>query len=189
MILKISKEKKSVSFYKILNNNQGATSVLIIMLLVVLMIFGLTILTTTLSNESLSDKKNEWLTDYYELESKVALSLAEIDDSIQKIKEETLVQSVTPDKSSLMVELLEENLEGFMKEDGKYYFWVDISEDSGDYLKYITVKAEIIIPDKELNNQEFLALENYEIVIYSESQDLFDYEDIEFGNPFVPKDN
>ncbi|MBI9015537.1 MAG: hypothetical protein JEZ08_25185 [Clostridiales bacterium] len=187
--MKSNRKEQSASLYKILNNNQGATSVLIIMLLVVLMIFSLTILTTTLSNESLSDKKNEWLIDYYELESKVALSLAEIDHSIQNIKEETLVQSATSEKSSFMIELLEENLDGFMKEEGRYYFWVDVTEDSGDYLKYITVKAEIIIPENELNDKEYLTLENYRIVIYSESQDLFDYEDIEFGNPFAPGDN
>lgn len=193
MILKSNRKKQSVSFYKILDNTQGATSVLIIMLLVVLMLLGLTILTTTLSNESLSEKKNEWLTDYYELESKVALSLADMDYSIQMIKEESLIQSVvhsfTSDKSSLMIELLEENLGGVFKEDGRYYFWVDIAEDSGDYLKHITVKAEIIIPENKLNGKEYLALENYKIVIYSESQDLFDYEDIEFENPFLPGEN
>lgn len=184
--MKANKNKKSVSFYDLIGNNKGATSVLIIMLLVVLMIFGLTILTTTLSNESLSNKKNEWLTDYYALESKVALSLADMDDSIQVIKEEAVLQSYTPDLNGFMIKQLEENLEGFMEEDGKYYFWVDVAEESGEYLKYITVKAEIIIPNQDSSVEEFLELENYRIVVYSESQDLFEYDDIEFGNPFVP---
>jgi len=168
-----------------LNNNQGATSVLIILLLVVLMIFGLTILTTTLSNESLSNKKNEWLTDYYTLEKEVALNLAEIDHQIQALKLDALSNG-SENRDQYLIDQLKSSIDGMTKENNKHYFWLDISESSGEYLKYITVKAEILIPDNSVDKDTFLKTKNYEIVLYSESQDLFEYNDIEYGVPFAP---
>lgn len=168
-----------------LRNNQGATSVLIILLLVVLMIFGLTILTTTLSNESLSNKKNEWLTDYYTLEKDVAINLAKIDHQIQALKIEAL-NSGSQSRDQYLIDQLKSSIEGITEEGNIYYFWFDVSESSGEYLKHITVKAEILIPDNSLENGIYLKTKNYEIVLYSESQDLFEYNDIEYGVPFAP---
>ena len=176
------KRKQSNFFLKILNNNQGATSVLIILLLVVLMIFGLTILTTTLSNESLSNKKNEWLSDYYKLESKVAVNLADIDLKIQEIKEEVITNE---NKKEVLISRFKE-LEEVVVENNSYYFLLEVSENSGEYNKYISIKAELIIPDDGLSDSEYLALENYRIIKYSESQELFEYKDIEFGIPYAP---
>lgn len=156
-----------------LRNKQGATSVLIILLMVVLMVFGLTILTTTLSNKSLSEKKQEWLNDFYQLESDVALNLAEIDFQMTNMKE-------TASSNDELGILVNEKYEVF-DIDGDYYYYFEVAEESGEYLKYIFVSLQL--------NMDIEAKKNYDIVEYSETQDLFDYEDIQFGNPFIPNDD
>ncbi|MCH4890048.1 hypothetical protein EZV73_20885 [Acidaminobacter sp. JC074] len=152
-------------------NKKGATSVLIILLMVVLMVFGLTILTTTLSNQSLSEKKQTWLSEYYDLESYVAIELASIDQRLTDLKEanqeETLLQAYM-DEFDLI------------KEGDAYYYYFRVSEDAEENLKHIDVTLEIYLDKNQIKN--------YDIVDYSETQDLFEYEDIKFGNPFIPKD-
>lgn len=170
----------------ILKSKDGSTSVLIIMLMIVLMIFGLAILTTTLSNESLSDKKLNWLKDFYNLESKVALELAEIDKIIQETKESVIKDNSNLDKTTLLVSLLEENFDYIDIIENEYFYEFEVSEDEGEYLKYILLRIKIIIPDSKLSSDEYLNKHNYEIVKFFETQDLFDYEDTEFGNPFFP---
>ena len=158
------------------------------MLMIVLMVFGLAILTTTLSNRNLSEKKQEWLKNYYKLESKVALELAEIDNTVQSIKEKVVFESdESTDKTVLFIELLREEMNDLVVEDQNVVLEFDIEEAEGDYLKHIIVKVKFIIPDRKLSDSEYLRKENYEIVKYSETQDLFEYEDIKFGNPFTPE--
>lgn len=152
-------------------NNKGATSVLIILLMVVLMVFGLTILTTTLSNQSLSEKKQLWLTEYYDLESDVAVELATIDQRLTDIKKEY--------DEEVLLDAYRESFE-LLEVEEKYYYHFRVSEDKDDNLKHIDVMLELYL-DKQSNK-------NYDIIEYSETQDLFEYEDIQFGNPFFPKD-
>jgi sulfur relay (sulfurtransferase) DsrC/TusE family protein len=156
-------------------DNKGATSVLIILLMVVLMVFGLTILTTTLSNKSLSEKKQVWLKDYYQLEADVALKLAEVDKQLDELKQEAKLGNLD------LVEVYQEKLE-IQEYNNRYYMNFDISEQSGDYLKHIMVELQLII-NKNIDAK------NYKIVKYSETQDLFEYEDIKFGNPFFPNED
>ena len=156
-------------------DNKGATSVLIILLMVVLMVFGLTILTTTLSNKSLSDKKQVWLEDYYALEADVAVKLAEVDHQLDDLKQEAKLDNLD------LVEVYQENLD-IQELNGQYYIYFDISEPSGDYLKHIMVELQLIIDDD-------IDARNYKIVQYSEAQDLFEYEDIKFGDPYSPNED
>lgn len=153
-------------------DNKGATSVLIILLMVVLMVFGLTILTTTLSNKSLSEKKQVWLDDYYALEGHVALELAAIDQKLDDLKS----QAKTSGQS--IENLYKEHLDLISDQDG-YKIVLEVASDTEDYKKYITVELELIM-DASLDET------NYRIIGYSETQDLFEYEDIKFGNPFFP---
>jgi hypothetical protein len=53
----------------------------------------------------------------------------------------------------------------------------------------ITVQGEIIVPDNTVDTRTFLDTKNYEIVLYSESQELFEYKDIEFGVPYAPDED
>lgn len=156
-----------------IRNKKGATSVLIILLMVVLMVFGLTILTTTLSNKNLSEKKQVWLNDYYQLESDVALSLAEIDFKMAEMK-----ASVSTNDA---LEILYNEQYTLYEFDGDYYYDFEVSDESGEYSKYIYVSL--------LLNMDLDSKKNYDIVEYSETQDLFEYEDIQFGNPFFPNND
>jgi len=173
---------------KILKNNDGSTSVLIIMLLVVLMMFGVAILTTTLSNESLSNKKVEWLQDYYRLESKVAFELAAIDTQVQLLKEKLYDQNLEA-YATVYQQDLESEIKDLIKDQGKYYLTFQISEDTGDYLKHIDVTIEFLLVNDELSKAVNLNSPNYEIISYYETQDLFEYDDIRFGNPYAPDGN
>lgn len=148
-------------------NKQGATSVLIILLMVVLMVFGVTILTTTLANQNLSDKKLTWLKDYYELESEVAMNLADIDHQMSKMK---MMANDDVDLGLLYAEHYD------ITKENTYTF--DVFESAEDQQKYITVTLQL--------NMDVNSKQNYEIIEYSETQALFEYEDIPIANPFLP---
>jgi archaellum component FlaF (FlaF/FlaG flagellin family) len=152
-------------------DKKGATSVLIILLMVVLMVFGLTILTTTLSNKSLSDKKQAWLDEYYDLEGQVALELASVDSQLDQLKLDAKANGQSLETT------YNDNLELIPYNDG-YKLFLQVASDE-DYSKYISVELELIM-DPDINKT------NYRIIAYSETQDLFEYEDIKFGNPFFP---
>lgn len=66
----------SNSFYK---ETKGASSILVIIMMVVLLVFGLAVLTTSLSNVRLGERKRTWLADYYQLEGASEVELASID--------------------------------------------------------------------------------------------------------------
>lgn len=173
---------------KILKNKEGSTSVLIIMLLVVLMMFGVAILTTTLSNESLSNKKVEWLQDYYQIESKVAFELADIDHQIQTIKE-ILYEKELEAYGTSYKQALENEIDDIKMDQGKYYLDFEISEETSDYVKFIDVTIEFMLINDALSNDANLKAQNYEIISYYETQELFEYDDIRFGDPFAPGGN
>ncbi len=171
-----------------IKSREGATSVLIIMLLVVLMVFGLTILTTTLSNEKLSVKKQEWLSDYFDLESEVAIELASIDSKLQVIKEQAVAENT--DIKNLkedFIKLLKAEFESIKQVDEAVRLLFSVSDDKGDYKKYISVELNIPLPRNDLLSERYLKNVNYQIISYVESQDLFDYKDTEYGIPFNPK--
>lgn len=62
-----------------LKNERGASSILVIIMMVVLLVFGLAILTTSLSNLRLSERKKDWLNEYYLLEGQVVAEVAAYD--------------------------------------------------------------------------------------------------------------
>lgn len=162
-------------------NKRGATSVLIIMLMVVLMVFGLTILTTALSNKTLSEKKQTWLMDYYLLEGKAAEKLAEIDLLLQRLKEDAVTN-----ESNDRLTTYQSSIENLM-EDG--YISFTVFEEGQDYNKSIRVDLQVILNKNDISDLEFIESSNYEIIRYIQEQELFDYEDIEYGNPFFPKED
>lgn len=162
-------------------NNKGSTSILIIMLMVVLMIFGLTILTTTLSNENLSLKKQSWLVSYYELEVLAADQLAAIDQKTELIKAGLDEHYDTP--AEYKKELVEK-FDGVVESNGHYYKDIVVSETSGEYLKHIYIRIEWIIPELGVS---FVTNRNFDVLEYVQVQDYFEYDDIEFGTPFAPE--
>lgn len=173
---------------KILKNKDGSTSVLIIMFMVVLMMFGIAILSTTLSNQKLSEKKQEWVNDYYNLESKVALELAIVDHEIQSIKEAVALQAGdVQERTELFKNQLRE-MDSIIVEDGRYLLDFSVDAEYGEYSKYIDVRLEFALPNEEIDQETFLMEKNYTIVMYSETQDLFEYKDIEYGVPFAPEE-
>jgi hypothetical protein len=145
------------------------------------MVFGLTILTTTLSNQTLSEKKQAWLVDYYLLEARVAEKLAEIDAMLMNAKEEAVTLS-GENRNFMFLE----SIDG-LTDDGTIFFTV--SETDQDYNKHIEVELEIILPELTASREAFLSTSNYRIIRYSQVQDLFDYEDIKFGDPFSPNED
>ncbi len=72
---------------KLLHAERGSTSILIVIMMVVLMVLGLAIMTTALSNRRLSDKKIDWKTDYYALESKANQTISQIMAEIDLINQ------------------------------------------------------------------------------------------------------
>ena len=63
----------------ILKDTRGASSILVIIMMVVLLVFGLAVLTTSLSNVRLGERKRAWLSEYYALEGFSESELSKID--------------------------------------------------------------------------------------------------------------
>ncbi len=70
---------------KLLRNEEGSSSVLIVVMMVVLIVFGLAIFSTALSNMRLADKKIAWKNEYYQLESKSNRIIGDIITVIEDI--------------------------------------------------------------------------------------------------------
>lgn len=64
---------------KSIEGSKGASSILVILMMVVLLVFGLAVLTTSLSNVRLGERKRAWLTEYYELEGASETEIAGVD--------------------------------------------------------------------------------------------------------------
>lgn len=74
----------------LIRSENGSSSILVIILMVVMMVFGLAVLTTSLSNLRLAEKKQAWETDYYTLEGAVMEEIATIDQLLLKAEAEAL---------------------------------------------------------------------------------------------------
>lgn len=181
---------------KILKSDRGSTSILVVIFMIVLMIFGLSILTTAISNTKLAEKKREWLTNYYKLEEEVAFELKDIDIIINDIKRDSLENYNTDSNlkrsdffyESLLQELPMLGYDIYVSEiDTEKVLMVnfDLKEDSGVIPKHIFVELKIIIPENELSEGDFIGLTNYEIKTHKEWQEPFEYkESIKFEDPF-----
>lgn len=71
-------------------HEEGSSSILVILLMVVMMVFGLAVLTTSLSNMRLAEKKQDWLHDYYRLEGLVEKKIGELDQILLGVEEASI---------------------------------------------------------------------------------------------------
>ncbi len=78
---------------KSMRSKKGSTSILIVVMMVVLTVLGLAIMTTALSNKRLSDKKMEWKTDYYALESSANRIISQIMLEIDAINQKKITEA------------------------------------------------------------------------------------------------
>jgi len=69
-------------------HQEGSSSILVIILMVVMMVFGLAVLTTSLSNKRLAEKKQDWLHDYYNLEGLVEEKIGKVDQILLGVQKE-----------------------------------------------------------------------------------------------------
>lgn len=75
---------------KLIADEKGASSVLIVIMMVVLIVFGLAIFTTSLSNLRLADKKYTWLRDYYNTETLAMTKIAVLEKTLKNYKKADL---------------------------------------------------------------------------------------------------
>lgn len=73
----------------VLTEENGASAILVIIMMVVLLVFGLAVLTTSLSNVRLGERKKAWLSEYYLLEAEAAMELAYIDGLLLQAEAQT----------------------------------------------------------------------------------------------------
>lgn len=146
-------------------NKKGATSVFLILLMLVLMVLGLTVLTMTLSNQRLSEKKQSWTQAYYDLEADAAELLYSVDDQINEFK------NIAEDEEMLK-EMIEATYETYGEDELSIYL---IADQDNQYIA-MTLAVEL-----DLNKSS-----NYRVIDYQHLQDPFEYDDLEFGVPFIP---
>lgn len=134
-------------------DEQGISSVLIVIMMIVLMLFGVAGLTLAMSNNRLADKKIDWLNDYYQLEGDANQTIAKINSAIKDAANETDLLSAIDtlnDETSLAIvvnNVAETNL--------KLSF---TAEKKGEYSKYIDVVLNII---KDAHGQYSLITEQF----------------------------
>lgn len=80
-----------------LKDTKGASSILVIIMMVVLLVFGLAVLTTSLSNVRLGERKRAWLSEYYQLEGASFTEIAAIDTLLLKAEAEARAYIETDD--------------------------------------------------------------------------------------------
>ncbi len=163
-----------------MNREKGASSVLVIIVLVVLIILGLAIMTTSLANKRLSEKKSTWLSKYYELDGRAQEKISEIDEIINQSK---YLASSNEAYGSLLEKNLQKNgteymmpmfLEGVIG-DCKISFFVE--EEDSPYNKKLEVT--MLVP------LDIFSDKNYQILNYQLTQDsLLKDDEVEFEDPF-----
>ncbi len=65
-----------------LQNNRGATSVLIMIMMIILMVFGVAALTTSVASRKLAQKNAGWLAEYYALQGEAQAVYAHLDEAL-----------------------------------------------------------------------------------------------------------
>jgi len=183
---------------RMLRSERGSTSILVVIFMIVLMIFGLSILTTSISNTRLAEKKRVWLSEYYLLEGYTARELAMLDNIITKNKNETVtdlenslidedarsqvyIKKIIEDleNQGYWVSLLESELEK------ELVVYLEIKENDSEIPKHLSLDLKLIIPDDLLSDDDFLNNANFEIAGHTEWQKPFDFEEsIKFEDPF-----
>lgn len=182
---------------QILKSERGSTSILVVIFMIVLMVFGLSILTTSLSNTRLAEKKRQWLTEYYALEGEVSKEMALIDQQIDRIKEETLdaLNQTDQDLRTLYSEKLKTELsqKGYGVENGEneeVTVFFDVSEERKDIPKHIYVELMLPLPATNGDTKQFIQTPNFKVVAHTEWQEPFVLdENIKFEDPFKAPEN
>lgn len=70
-------------YKQVLQENCGATSVLIMVMMIILMVLGMAALTTSAASKKLANKNASWLSEYYALQGKAEMAYAELVDGLQ----------------------------------------------------------------------------------------------------------
>lgn len=165
-----------------INNREGITSVFVVLLTLVLLLFGVGVLTITRSNENLAQRKQGWINDYYSLEGQMAEEFSKLYRDLKTIQKdlEGSVNFLEDYKSEI-----QKNYTISMEKD-RHYIILEVPENGDHYLK---AKLEILMPKVTMSFDKFYQASPLKLVSYQEKQGFFDYEDIPFENPFIPKGN
>lgn len=190
-----------------LKDNQGASSILVIVMMVVLLVFGLAVLTTSLSNVRLGNRKKAWLADYYTLEGEAMAAIADYDHILAKAMERAPEHALSDDflsryglqatasdevRSSyevaaymdLAIEGLTQAIAGNQSA-ALYHGDMDIDAFiSGTAAAPIELRFAVTLPDSDHNKsiQVTMAIpgangNRYSLQRFVQSQDAFDYDD------------
>lgn len=109
------------SLYK---HQEGSSSILVIILMVVMMVFGLAVLTTSLSNKRLAEKKQDWLHDYYNLEGLVEEKIGKIDQILLGVQKEAT--DYMTDGTITLDYTIDTNLETLTKQQIFSYIYMEL---------------------------------------------------------------
>ncbi len=196
-------------FYK---NQRGASSILVIILMVVLLVFGLAVLTTTLSNVRLGESKRAWLQDYYTLEALGEEQIAFYDTLLLEaaLEARDRVSHVTTAESdsqfykmaytNIYMELVNDKLYNLMDDSENIILtWLDpdpsaympmaltfsVELPDSDYSKYLQITMGILGAYDDNLSDDLVFNERYVLTRHTQQQStyLLD-ESIEFDDPF-----
>lgn len=181
----------SMAFNKLhIKQEEGATSIFVIILMVVLIVFGLAALTTSLASLKLSNKNTLWIKEYYALEGEAERLLSVIDDAL--IDATDKAKSTSDGNREQYLDIYNEKVWSSLFELSETYPEIQIfteqnyvtytvKEKKDAYPKNITVVLNILEPptdNPEKNHQRFAILQ------WKEWQNQFEYDqDIDFENP------
>lgn len=190
-----------------LKHEQGASSILVIIMMVVLLVFGLAVLTTSLSNVRLGDRKKAWLYDHYDLEGYAMAEIAKYDQVLAQAQGEAIAYAGTDDfldsyflepamddETVALYELgafMELSISGLIEAiDGNedatlYYNDLDIDHliSGGDPVP-MALNFSVALPDSSYDKHLLVTMEvpgadgsRYTITKFVQGQGAFDYEE------------
>ncbi len=168
---------------EVIKEERGASSVLVIILMLVLIILGLAIASTSISNMHLSQKKSDWLLNYYQLIGEAEKQLADINEVIIEARKNS-------NNDEEYKEILNEKLSQgscrlampYRQEGGDCSLHFEVNEEGSQYKKRIEVSLAIPLERK--------AKVPYHITKYALLQEaLLQEEAEEFLDPFKHMDD
>lgn len=120
----------------------------VVLLTVVLLLFGVGVLTITLSNENLAERKQAWIHEYYNLEGQMAEEFSKVYMTLKAI------QDTLEDSDHLLEDYknqIQNNYEVSIEKD-HHYISLEVPE-SGDH--FLRAKLEITMPSAAMSYEEF----------------------------------
>ncbi len=163
-----------------LQNNRGATSVLIMIMMIILMVFGVAALTTSVASRKLAQKNAGWLKDYYALQGEAevlharlveALNLEEAGDDLDEV--ESALHQFLKEHANCSFEKTD-------REDQPFIIDMNVQEEGKEIPKNIQMKF-LLLKEEGQYRLRIVKRTQYQAEIFDPEDELH-FSDVQFSD-------